>query len=121
MRGFYAKKTSESKPNLELSQREIEKLNFDEMCKFVQRVLNCQHLSVTDSYWAEVCGVGDRWVRAWKGGKRVHIKHIQKIVEELPKLIEKANARVDYIRVWSDRMRLLILKKSLNQDGGRNN
>ena len=113
MKSEYAKKLYESKPNLELKQQEIESLDFEKMCGFVQRVLNCQHLNVTDRYWAEICGVGERWVRAWKCGKRVHVKHIQKIVEELPSLIEKANARVDYLRIWGARMSLMFLSKEM--------
>ncbi len=113
MRSGYAKKIVESKPNLELKQKEIERLDFESMCRFVQKVLNCQHLNATDSYWAEVCGVSERWVRAWKGGKRVHIKHIKKIVEEVPALVEKSKSKVDYLRIWSARMGLMFLSKEL--------
>lgn len=121
MRTNYSNNIIESKPNLELiHHREIEQLDFEEMCAFVRKVLNCAHLNATDQHWANVCGVSERWVRAWKGGKRVHIKHIEKIVEALPELIDKTNAKVDYLRIWGARMGLLILGNSLkNREGAK--
>jgi hypothetical protein len=114
----YLNNLPESKPNLELSQKQIEKLDFEEMCRFVRKVLNCAHLNATDGYWANICGVSERWVRAWKGGKRVHIKHIEKIVDALPELIDKNNARVDHLRIWGARMGVLIFIKSLENKEG---
>ena len=115
MRSEYAKSVDRSIHKSEASsQEDIEKLNFEEMCQFAHKVLNCDHLGASAYYWADVCGVSVRWVWAWKNsGKAIHPDHVRKIVEELPELIEKANSRVDYLRIWGARMSLMFLSKEM--------
>jgi hypothetical protein len=115
MRTEYCKQVEGSIPKMALpAQNNIEKLNFDEMCRFARNVLNCEQLGATAYYWADVCGVGVRWVRAWKSeGKAIHPIHVKKIVAELPKLLQTANSKLDYLRIWGARMELMFLTQKL--------
>lgn len=92
-------------------QQEIESFTLSEMCDFASEILNCDDLGVTTKYWADILGVGERWVRALKSeGKKIHPTHAFRIAEEAIRLTSVTEKKINNVRVWSSRMKMMMVR-----------
>ena len=112
MGGVYAQRVFDAKPKLASSdQKDIESLTLSEMCDFASEILNCDDLGVTTKYWADILGVGERWVRALKSeGKKIHPTHAFRIAEEAIRLTSATEKKITNVRIWSSRMKMMMVK-----------